>query len=324
MLHRYPLTTLFTTFTILLAIADADILLFLTTLIFGVPAGAYAGQVVWITGASSGIGEALAYKFAKGNATLVLSARREGRLRSVLARCMDLGAAPASSVELLDVATELPQLSAVVERVLGRVRRLDVLVLNAGATQRGLAADTPLPAVRQLMELNFFAAVEHARLALPHLTASPTGGQIVVTSSFTGKIGTPVSTAYSATKHALHGFFGGMRAEVPASMRITMVCPGPVQSEIALAAGVKEGNENKMPTGRAAELMLSATYHGFMEAWISPHPPLLFLYLGQYLPSVTAYISARGPGRARVEAFRKGVDLFSNEAWSEMAKAAAK
>ncbi len=220
-----------------LGVADADLNLFLITAITGVPAGAYANKVVWITGASSGIGEALAYKLALSNATLVLSARRQSRLEKVLSECLSLGASADSIIQPLDVVESVSEMDAVVSGVLAKMSRLDVLVLNAGATQRALAIDTPLSKVRSLFELNFFGAVEHARAALPALASS--GGQIVVTSSFTGKLGTPVSTAYSATKHALQGYFGGMRAEVPADVAITIVCPGPVQSEIAQAAGVQ-------------------------------------------------------------------------------------
>ena len=297
----------------LLALADADITAFVLTALLGVPAGAYSGKVVWITGASSGIGEALAYEFARMNATLVLSARREERLVAILQRCKEMGAGKASIVEPIDVAASMDRLDAVVQGVLAKTARLDVVVLNAGATQRGLAIDTPLAKVRQLFELNFYAAIEHARAALPALEKS--GGQLVVTSSFTGKLGTPVSTAYSATKHALQGYFGGMRAEVAKDVTITIVCPGPVVSEIALAAGVEEAAGNKMPTPRAAELMLVSIYYRLFEVWISPHPPLLFLYLGQFCPSLTAYLSAHGPGRSRVAAFKAGVDLFSSEAY---------
>lgn len=71
-----------------------------------------------------------------------------------------------------------------------------------------------------------------------------------------------------------------------------------------------------MPTGRAAELMLSSMYHRLHEAWISPHPPLLFLYVGQYGPSLAAHLSAHGPGRSRVAAFRAGLDLYSPEVYT--------
>lgn len=298
----------------LLIVSDADLLLYTLTALFGVPgAGAYAQKVVWITGASSGIGEHLAYQYAATNATLVLSARREDRLREVMARCMKLGASPNSIIEPLDVTSALPKMQSVVETVVARVQRLDVLVLNAGATQRGLAIDTPLSKVRELFELNTFGAFEHARCALPFL--SKAGGSLVVTSSFTGKIGTPVSSAYSASKHALHGYFNGIRAEVP-EVAISLVCFGPVASEIARVAGFKEDDANKMPTPRAAELMLSAVHHGLYEVWISPHPPLLFLYVGQYMPGLVTLLNLKGPGRARVAAFQAGIDLYSSAAYT--------
>ena len=297
----------------LLLIADADFTTIAASLV-GVPPSSYKGKVVWITGASSGIGEALAYELAAVNATLVLSARREDKLRAVLKRCLQIGAGIASTVQVIDVRDSVADMKNVVDQTVANMGgTLDVLVLNAGATQRGLAADTQLSKVRDLFELNFFAAIEHARAAVPHMS---TDGQIVVTSSFTGKIGTPVSTAYSATKHALQGYFGGLRAELPPGVAITMVCPGPVQSEIAEAAGIKESAENKMPTGRAASLMMAAMWHRLYESWISPHPPLLFLYVGQYLPGLTTFLSERGPGRSRVAAFKAGVDVYSSKAYT--------
>jgi len=295
----------------LLLIADADFTTIIASLV-GTPA--YSGKVVWITGASSGIGKALAYQLAAANATLILSARREDRLRAVLEDCLRLGAGPASMIQVLDLRESIADMALVVDGTITRVGgRLDVLVLNAGATQRSLAVDMPLDKVRGLFELNFFAAVEHARAALPRLSRD---GQLVVTSSFTGKIGTPVSTAYSATKHALQGFFSGLRAELPPGQGVTIVCPGPVRSEIAEAAGFQEADENKMPADRAASLMLAAMWHRLYESWISPHPPLLFLYLGQYLPGLVTLLSERGPGRSRVAAFKAGLDIYSSAAYT--------
>lgn len=299
--------------------ADADLFLWILALV-GVPSGAYVGQVAWITGASSGIGEAYAYELARNGATVVLSARRVDRLKAVASRCKELGARDAL-VEPLD-ATKISSFQGAVDRVMARAGRLDLLVLNAGKTQRGLAIETDLARVRDIFELNFFGAAEMARFALPHLSANG-GGHIVVTSSFTGKVGTPVSSAYSASKHALQGYFNALRTEVAADgVAVTIVCPGPVVSEIVTAANkatgahVPDNAANKMKTPRAAELMLVATYHRLYEVWISEHPALLFLYLSQYLPSFTTMLSVKGPGRKRVEAYKKGIDLFSTKAYT--------
>jgi short-subunit dehydrogenase len=304
--------------------ADADLQTFWLDKLLGPPSkGSMAGKVVWITGASSGIGEALALEYAGTNSTLVLSARREARLKSVAESALAAGAAAAHIVPL-DVVEELSAheksaqgnageiaFDSVLATVLAQTKRLDVLVLNAGATQRSLAQDMPLAKARSLMELNFWAIVEHARAALPALRE--THGQIVITSSFTGKVGTPVSSAYSATKHALQGYFGALRAE-EADVDFCIVCPGPVASEIAEAAGVKEDNANKMPAARAARLMHTAIHYRLYETWISPHPPLIFLYLGQYFPDVATAIAKYVIGPKRVSAFKSGMDLYSREA----------
>jgi len=229
--------------------ADADLQTFWLDLVRGPPGlGSMGGKVVWITGASSGIGEALAYEYAATNATLVLSARRVHRLQAVAETATAAGAAAVHVVPLdvVAVLTEQRAFQEVVEQVVTKTKRLDMLVLNAGATQRSTAEEMPLSAARSLMELNFYAVIEHARAALPALRHSR--GQIAVMSSFTGKIGAPVSSVYSASKHALQGYFGALRGEVP-EIDITMLCPGPVASEIAKAAGVQEDNRLCPPNG---------------------------------------------------------------------------
>lgn len=292
--------------------ADSDLQTFWLDKLAGAPgAGSMKGRVLWITGASSGIGEALALEYAGTNATLVLSARRRDRLELVAAAAMSAGATEVHVVPLDVVAVlagdrpgdRASSFEQTVADVLSKVGRLDVLVLNAGGTKRGLAEQMALSDTRRLLELNFFAVVEHARAALPALRASR--GQLVITSSFTGKLGSPISAAYSATKHALQGYFGAMRGEVK-DVDITLLCPGPVASEIAEAAGVKESNANKMPAARAARLMHTAIHHRLYETWISPHPAMHWLYVGQMAPDLAAWYTKFNVGPKRVEAFKSG------------------
>ena len=292
--------------------ADSDLQTFWLDKLAGAPgAGSMEGRAIWITGASSGIGEALALEYAGTNATLVLSARRRDRLELVAAAAMSAGATEVHVVPLDVVAVlagdrpgdRASSFEQTVADVLAKVGRLDVLVLNAGGTKRGLAEEMALSDTRRLLELNFFAVVEHARAALPALRASR--GQLVITSSFTGKLGSPISAAYSATKHALQGYFGAMRGEVK-DVDITLLCPGPVASEIAEAAGVKESNANKMPAARAARLMHTAIHHRLYETWISPHPAMHWLYVGQMAPDLAAWYTKYNVGPKRVEAFKSG------------------
>lgn len=189
----------------------------------------FENRIAWITGASSGIGEALAYALADRGARLVLSARREDELRRVQAAC----AHPDRHLVLpLDLA-DTPALPEKVQAVLDHFGRVDLLVNNGGIGQRALAADTDLSVDRRIMEINYFGTIALTKAVLPSMLARGEG-HIAVISSLTGKFGVPGRTAYSASKHALHGFFDGLRAEVhDAGIRVTLVCPGYVRTDIS-------------------------------------------------------------------------------------------
>ena len=168
----------------------------------------FSGQVVWITGASSGIGEALAAAFAQGGAKLVLSARRPNELERVAAKC--------GSAEVLVLPMDLAKsdgFDALAQTVLARFGRIDLVVHNGGISQRSWVKDTQMEVHRRIMEVNYFGAVALTRAVLPSMLAARRG-QFVVISSVMGKVGTPLRSAYGASKHALHGFFDCLRAEV--------------------------------------------------------------------------------------------------------------
>jgi short-subunit dehydrogenase len=202
----------------------------------------FDGQRVWITGASSGIGEALAGAFARAGARLVLSARRAGELERVR---QGLPRADEHRVVAFDMADQ-EAVEAAAREVLAAGERLDVLVLNAGITQRSLARDTELAVDRRLFEVNFFGPVALAKTVLPALRAQG-GGRLVVVSSLVGKIGTPLRSGYAASKHALHGFFESLRAEEhDAGIRVTMVLPGFIRTPLPVTALTGDGS----PQGR--------------------------------------------------------------------------
>jgi short-subunit dehydrogenase len=202
----------------------------------------FEGQTVWITGASSGIGEALAGVFARLGARLVLSARRQGELERVRA---GLPRADAHRVVAFDVADE-EAVAAAAREVLAGGTRLDVLVLNAGITQRALARDTALAVDRRLFDVDFFGPVALAKTVLPAFRAQG-GGRIVVVSSLVGKVGTPLRSGYAAAKHALHGFFESLRAEEHAAgVRVTLAMPGFIRTPLPITALTGDGS----PQGR--------------------------------------------------------------------------
>jgi len=193
---------------------------------------------VWITGASSGIGEALARVLDRRGARLVLSARREDKLRELrtaLSRPDDHQVLP------LDV-TDTDRAAEHVQAAFAH-GPVDVLIHNAGVTQRSRVADTDVSVDRRLMEVNFLGAVALTKAALPAMLERGTG-HFVVVSSLVGKISTPLRSGYSASKHALHGFFDALRAELhDRGIRVTMVCPGFIRTSITLHALTGDGSE---------------------------------------------------------------------------------
>lgn len=219
-------------------------------------------KVVWITGASSGLGEAMAYALAKCGAKLILSARRKDELERVKGNCI---ASSQQNIRILpfDLAShETIKLSA--EAALQFFGEIDILINNGGISQRSFAKDTSMNVDRRIMEVNFFGTVGVTKALLPHFLQKKKG-HIVTVSSVTGKFGTPYRSAYAASKHALHGFFDSLRAElykeVGNGITITMICPGFIKTPITLHALTGDGT----PLGK----MDSGQYHGRPAEWFA-------------------------------------------------------
>lgn len=204
----------------------------------------FQNKVVWITGASSGIGEALARVCAREGARLVLTARREEELRRVAA-----GAGlPEESLFILPAdLSAYDQAEKLAGQVIQRFGRIDVLFNNAGISSRAIAMETPVGIDRKVMDLDFFSVVALTKAVVPGMLERKEG-HIVVTSSVMGKIGTPMRSAYSAAKHALHGFFESMRMEIDGSgVQITLLCPGYIRTQVSVNAITASGEKfNKM------------------------------------------------------------------------------
>lgn len=207
------------------------------------------GKVVWITGASSGIGEELAYALAREGSFLVLSARNKEKLEQVKVKCLESTAK--CWVNQVDLSGN-QQLDAVVKTVLVQTGRIDVLINNAGRSQRSLAKETPPEIDRNIMELNFFSVVELTKLVLPQMLKNGSG-HIVVISSIAGKLGFSMRTAYSASKHALQGYFESLRTELANdNIKVTIVSPGRIKTNISVNAVTKDGSPyNIMDEGQA-------------------------------------------------------------------------
>ena len=194
-------------------------------------------RVVWITGASSGIGKALALAFDGPGTRLVLSSRRRAALEDVRSRCADPAAVEVVPLDLADAAS----LPAVAADVLRRCGRVDLMVHNAGVAHRDLVKETPIEIDRRVMDVNYFGPVALTKALLPHMLARGSG-RFVVVSSLSGVYGAPRVSAYAASKHALHGFFESLRAEIHDSgVGVTMVVPGFIRTPIAERALTGDG-----------------------------------------------------------------------------------
>ncbi len=196
-------------------------------------------KIVWITGASSGIGEALAHEFAKDGAKLVLSARRLDELERVK-KSLNL---PDASVLTLPIDMLKPEeFGAKTQTILQHFGRIDVLVPNAGISQREKFLDIAPADFQKLMDTNFTSVVLLTREVLPHLLAQKSGG-ILVTSSVSGKIGTSFRTFYCASKHAIQGFFDSLRGEVwRDGIVVTVACPDISKPIFRSMPSAKTGN----------------------------------------------------------------------------------
>ena len=209
----------------------------------------FENKVVWITGASSGIGEALAKRFASAGSRLILSSRREEELVRVAGLCPE---APSVFVLPLDLAKP-ESLADAAHSVLAREKAVDVMVHNGAVSQRSFAADTRYDVDELLLRTNYLGPVALTKALLPSMRARRQG-HFIVMSSVLGKFGLPGRSSYCASKHALHGFFDTVRAEVwQDNIQVTLVLPGWVRTNISINALTASGApQRKMDSGTAS------------------------------------------------------------------------
>ncbi len=253
-------------------------------------------RLVWITGACSGIGEALSYELSRRGARLVLSSDRPDALRKTRRRC------PRPDdhvVQPLDL-TEPDTLQAAADTVHDEVGPVDVLVNNAGIAQRGSADSTDMDVVRQVMEVNFFGTVQLTKAVLPRMQ-DRRAGHIAVVSSIAGKFGVPSLSAYSASKHALQGWFDSLRAEVhDDGIGVTLACPGFVQTNIASNMISTNGTdtvekvlEDGLSPPECATAIADAIDREKAEFYVGGWE-LINVYLKRFVPGLLRYLIRQG------------------------------
>jgi len=251
----------------------------------------FRNKTVWITGATSGIGEALALAFAEQKANLILSARRVQELERVKNLCKN---SPQILIVPLDLENEHELMPEKAKQVYSQFTQVDILINNGGISQRSLVQDTDLQVDKRIMNTNYFGTVALTKAVLPYMIAEKSG-HIVVVSSVIGKFGTPLRSAYAGSKHALQGFFDSLRAEVTRyNIAVTIFCPGYIQTNVSVHALVGDGSEqakmNKstaagMKTDEFARRALRAIAKKKREVYIGGKE-IYAIYLKRFFPGI--------------------------------------
>lgn len=252
----------------------------------------FENQWIWITGASSGIGQALTEAWFQRGAKLIISARSEDKLLAVQQRLNP----EADRIKVLPLDLSEPSdMAEMAKKALSfSNNQIACLVNNGGVSQRAMAMDTTLPVLEQMVKVNFLSQVELTRAILPSMIKAKRG-YISLTSSVAGKIGTKRRSGYAATKHALHGYFDSLREEhYQDGIRVCMVCPGYIKTDISLNALKADGSKNNemdsgqetgMPVEVFANKMIAAIEGEKDEVYIGGKE-LLGIYLKRYVPSL--------------------------------------
>ncbi|MCO6497602.1 MAG: SDR family oxidoreductase [Chitinophagaceae bacterium] len=196
-------------------------------------------KIVWVTGASNGIGKGLAIEFAKHHCKLILSSRNVEKLQETQRECKNF----TQDAEVLPLDLEdIDSLKQKTENAISIFGRIDILVNCGGISQRSLILDTDISVDRKLMEVDYLGTVALSKVLLPHFIANHSGVYVVI-SSVMGKYGSPYRSGYCGAKHALHGFFDVMRMEHEKDgVKVTIICPGFVNTDVTRNALVGDGS----------------------------------------------------------------------------------
>lgn len=222
----------------------------------------FDGKVVWITGASSGIGEALTYEFSRAGASVILSARNKDGLERVQKACV--GEALVLSMDITDEAA----MKSVVEQAKAWKGRIDLLLNNAGISQRSSCVSTDMQTYRTLFDVDVFGQIALTKEVLPVMLEQGFG-HLAVTASVAGKIGAPFRTGYCAAKHAMMGFFDALRSEVShQNIKVTTITPGYIRTNISNNALKGDGStyakvDNDISSGMSADECAKVIMRGF-------------------------------------------------------------
>jgi len=253
------------------------------------------GKIIWITGASSGIGKALAIELSKLDTKLILSSRNEATLNEVKDLCEN-----SQNIIVLPIDLEkYDDFDKTVATAISFFGKIDILINNGGISQRSLAIDTNIDVDKRIMDINFMGTVALSKAILPHFIAN-NSGHFVITTSVVGKVATPLRSTYSASKHALHGFFDSLRAEIyKHNIDVTLVLPGYVQTDVSMNALTGDGSkQNTMDTATKnglssdvfAKKMIRAIQKRKKEVVIGGFKETGSVYLKRFFPRIAAHL----------------------------------
>ena len=260
-------------------------------------------KVVWVTGASSGIGEALVYALCREGVRMIVSSRRKNELMRVKKNCPH-EIQPLIEVLPLDLANST-ELDEKVKEAVAFFGKVDILVNNGGVSQRSLVKETMLSVDRKIMEINFFGTIALSKHLLPHMIENK-GGHFVNVSSLVGKFGTPYRSGYAASKHALHGFYDSLRAELwKENIKVIMICPGYIKTQVSVNALAGTGeNFNQMDKAQASGMEAAVCAQKIIRA-IKKEKEEVYIggiekygvYLKRFFPAVFSKIVRKVPVR---------------------------
>ena len=258
-------------------------------------------QVIWITGASSGIGEALALELSERGARLILSARGEEALLEVQRQCDAITGSAKSHVLPMDITDE-GSLAANVEQAVAWGGRIDMLINNAGISQRSSCLNTNMSTYRRIFEVDVFGQIALTKAVLPVMVEQG-HGHMAVTSSVSGKVGVPFRTGYCAAKHAMMGFFDALRTEVDhLNIDVTTITPGYIRTPISSNAiggdGAAYGREDTeirggMNVNDCAKVIVKGFERGKPEIAVGKGFEMNALWIKRFFPNTLLKLAAK-------------------------------
>ncbi len=258
----------------------------------------FTNKTIWITGASSGIGKAVAHELSKENAHLILSGRNKEALEEVALSCQSNHCT--TTVIPFDLGDEKSIETAFAD-VKQKGLKIDCLYHFGGISQRSLVSETPVFVDRKIFEVNYFGTITLTKLVLNDMIKNG-GGHIAATSSIVGKFGFPYRSSYSASKQALHGFFESLLAENKENnIKVSVIIPGFITTNISVNAITKEGKahakldgnqEKGMPADKCARVICRKLRKEKKEILVGGKE-IIMVHIRRFLPRLYYYMAPK-------------------------------